>query len=272
MSRSRTADEIKRRTASAILTYAFLRIESALTIALTFILIFLFPRPFPWWRWWYWFLLGLIGEALIVFMSVRDEVTARMIVANLLREKINPRQIHSVKHRQRLENALEYHQQIEKVISTREEGVLRTYLENSLVGITDWIANIAQLSRRLDAYENDHLLQRDLQTLPREIEHAEGRLRLEGREAVRQELDRMIASKRAQLRNLEELQSLMQQAELQIENSMAALGTVYSQVLLLDAQEVDSAKGRRIQQDIQDQINALQNIVTTMDEVYSHVP
>jgi len=262
--------ELERRATWAILGYAFWRMESALMIAFTLIVIFLYPTPFPWWHWWYWLIMGIMGEAIIIYTSIRDDATAQEVVADMFQERFNPGEIQDPEYRKRLEQALDYRLRIERAINSQQEGVLRDHLENSMLALTDWIANIFRLAKRLDAHKNNPVLQRDQSALPREIQHAEAKLRLEENEAVRQEIRQVISSKKSQLRNLEQLQNVMEKAEFQMENSLTALGTLYSQILLLDAKEVDSAKARSISQSIHDQVSSLQNIVTTMDEVYRH--
>ncbi len=60
----------------------------------------------------------------------------------------------------------------------------------------------------------------------------------------------------------------MQRAELQLESTLSALGTVYSQTLLVGAKEIDSGRAQRLRQDIADQVQGLEDILTTMDQVY----
>jgi len=269
MSRQATVqEELKRRAKSAIIMHAFLRAESALTIALTLIVIFLFPTPFPWWQWWYWLILGIVGEALIVYTSIMDESTGQQVVSEMLRDKFNPGELRNPKHRAKLEQALDYRRRIEEITRRQEPGVLRDHLENNMAALTDWIANIFRLAKRLEAYENDAVLQRDLKTLPQEISQAEARLKAETNVAVQQEIMQNIASRRAQLQNLNDLQDAIEKAEMQMENTLTSLGTLYSQILLLDAKKVDRTQARDIAQNIRDQVDTLQNIVTTMDEVY----
>ncbi|MEZ4634213.1 MAG: hypothetical protein R2856_04415 [Caldilineaceae bacterium] len=49
----------------------------------------------------------------------------------------------------------------------------------------------------------------------------------------------------------------MKQAQLQMDQSLTALATVYSQVRLIDAQDVASGKAERLSADIQEQVNRL---------------
>jgi hypothetical protein len=261
-------DELKQRATRAIIGHAFFRIESALTIAMTVILIFLYPSPFPWWQWWYWLILGLLGETLIVYTSIRDERTGQEVVADMFRERFNPAELQNPQYRDLLDKALEYRRGIEALTQKQSPGMLKDYLANSAGALSDWLANILRVAKRLEAYQSDKVFQNDLKNAPKEIQNAEARLKLETSEKVRAEIRQMIASKKAQQQNLEELKDAIEKAEFQMQNSLTALGTLYSQFLLLDAKKMDDTRARGMAQSIQDQVAALQNIVTTMDEVY----
>jgi len=261
-------NELKQRVSRAIIAHAFFRLESALTIALTIILVFLFPMPFPWWQWWYWVILGLIGEALIIYTSITDEVTSQRVVADMLRQEFNPREIHSPEYRQRVEKALEYRQRIEEHTRSIKAGVLRDHLSDTTADIADWVANVFGLAKRLDLYHNDQMLFQDRREVPREIAELRSRLQREDDEAVRQQLQQAIASKEEQLVNLEKLQNMMEKAEYQLETTLTALGTVYSQLLLINAKDIDSGRAQRLREDIAEQVAALQSLQETLDEVY----
>ena len=261
-------NELKQRVSRAIIAHAFFRLESALTIALTIILVFLFPMPFPWWQWWYWVILGLIGEALIIYTSITDEVTSQRVVADMLRQEFNPREIHSPEYRQRVEKALEYRQRIEEHTRSIKAGVLRDHLSDTTADIADWVANVFGLAKRLDLYHNDQMLFQDRREVPREIAELRSRLQREDDEAVRQQLQQAIASKEEQLVNLEKLQNMMEKAEYQLETTLTALGTVYSQLLLISAKDIDSGRAQRLREDIAEQVAALQSLQETLDEVY----
>jgi len=262
-------NELKQRATQAIVAHAFFRLESALTIALTIILVALFPQPFPWWQWWYWLVLGVIGEALLVYTSITDEMTSRRVVADLLRQEFNPGEIHSVEYRQRVEKALEYRQRIEQHVRSADAGVLRNHLVDTTAGIADWVANVFGLAKRLDRYHNDSMLLRDRGDLPREIAGLRSRLQCEDNAAVREQLQQAIASKQEQLVSLEKLQNVMERAEYQLETTLTALGTVYSQIQLIQAKDIDSGREQRLRDDIADQVADLQALQETLDEVYT---
>jgi hypothetical protein len=265
-------DELRQRVTRAIVAHAVFRLESALTIALTLLLVTLLPRPFAWWQWWYWLVLGLVGEALVIYTSISDETTSSRVVSDLLREEFDPGDLRAVQYRQRVERALQYRQQIEAHVRATETGVLRDHLIDTTSAISDWVGSVFGLARRLDRYHSDPMLRRDRRDLPREIAELRSRMGREDSEAVRHELELAIASKQEQLTSLERLQNMMEKAEYQLETTLTALGTVYSQIQLIQAKDIDSGRSQRLRGDIADQVAALQAVQETLDEVYGRRP
>jgi uncharacterized protein YoxC len=62
----------------------------------------------------------------------------------------------------------------------------------------------------------------------------------------------------------------MTQASLQLEQSLTALATVYSQIQLIDAQSVESGRAERLQEDIQEQVAQLGDLVNSINAVYQY--
>ena len=265
----RFRDKLERRAFRAMLSHAVFRWESAFTIALTIILVFLFSKPFPWWQWWYWLILGVVAEALIIWSSLSDVETGQKVVAEMFRQEFDVRALRDNKLRERLEKALEYRQRIDTLVQRSEEGVLREHLQDTTAGVTDWIANIFNIAQRLDAYGGDKMIEQDMRSVPLAIQNFKKRLEIEDDEAVRAQMRETIRSKEAQWENLQKLQNTMEKAEFQLENTFAALGTLYTQLQLIGAKDVDSGRTQRLQADIAGQIASLQDIAEAMDEVYT---
>ncbi len=136
------ADSMQQRAGKAIVAHAIFRVESALTISLTILLAFFLPRPFPWWRWWYWMVLGGVTEALIIYTSLMDERTAQRVVADMLRVRYNPGEIVTPAYRKKVEQALRYRDQLQRIVTTAQPGVLRDHLQNTVTGIAEWMDHI----------------------------------------------------------------------------------------------------------------------------------
>lgn len=265
----KVAQELRSQLSRAMVEHAFFRLESAFNIALTIILIFLFPQPFPWWKWWYWLLVGTLAEWMIVFTSLKDPETSQKVLRGLFRERFNPKALRNKKHRDRVEKALEYQERIEAVIRGTRPGVLRDHLQDTADAVAEWIANIFRIARRLDAYERDQLLKRDIYAVPQALRELEDRFRQEDDEGVRRQMEETLLSRRAQWESLQKLQNTMEKAEFLLEKTLSDLGHIYSQLQQIEARDVESGRTQRIAQDISAEIAELQDIADTMEEVYS---
>jgi hypothetical protein len=262
--------ELQQRAQSAIIQYAIFRWESAVILALTIVLFFLLRRPFPWWPPFGWPLLGLLGLALIIYTSLTDAETNAQVLLRLFQEQFPATHLKDQTLRQQVENALEYQRRIETQIRRQRPGLIRDRLEDTANQITDWLSNIHQLAVRLDAFRADDLIARERMALPKEIERLTAQRKLESNPAVRTQLDEVIASKGKHWQTIRELDGRMQQAALQLEQSLTALATIYSQVQLIDAQGVDSGRAERLQADIRAQVDRLNDLVSSINEVYNY--
>jgi hypothetical protein len=273
MAKQSFQEELEQKAGRAILIRSVYRWESAVIIALTMSLALLtltglIPALFGVFQWWFWLVLGALGEIGLVWSSVKDPEFRARAVGEMFREKFEPREIKNSALRARVEKALEYREKIDEAIAKSREGVMRDHMADVSEGTTDWMENIFRLAKRLDAYMADNTLQQDLQSVEPSIEALKKRLGLEDDDTVKRQISQTIAQKQIQRDNLRKLQNVMERAQFQLESTITAMGTVYSQIMILGSRDVASGRAERLQQDIDDQVQALQDVVHTMDEVY----
>ena len=269
MAKPTLQDELERRAGRAIVARSIYRWESAFILALTLVLaVFGRSLGFPGWQWWYWLILGLAGEIALVWSSIKEPEIRARAVAEMFREKFKPGTIRNDALRARVSKALEYRDRIHTTIGKGRDSILRDHLTDVSSGVNDWMQNVFRLAQRLDAYLGDDTIRQDLQSVDPEIERLKKRLALEDDDTVKRQISQTIAQKQIQRDNLRKLQNVMEQAQFQLESTITAMGTVYSQVMILGARDVASGRAQRLQQDVHDQIQALQDVVRSMDEVY----
>ena len=83
-------------------------------------------------------------------------------------------------------------------------------------------------------------------------------------------METTLAGQRRLQENIAELDNRMRRADLQLDSSLASLGTVYSQILLVGSTEVDSDRAERLQADIDGEVQGLQDVVASINEVYDY--
>lgn len=240
-----------------------------MVVALTLVLFFLLPRPFAWWPRLGWPLLGLVGLGLIVYTSLIDAETNARVILSLFQEQFDPRVIRDKNLRQSFENALEYQRRIETLVRKLKPGVMRDRIDDTANQITNWVSNMYQLAQRIDTYRGDTLLSREREQLPRELESLIAQRKLEGSPTVQKQLDDVIKGKGDHWQTLRSLDDRMKQASLQMDQSLTALATIYSQVQLVDAESIGSGQAERLQSDIQEQVSRMNDLLASINEVYS---
>ncbi len=264
-----TRDRIEQQVGKALLKNAFFNLPSALMIGATILATAIMPDLVPMIPWFAWPIFGFAGEAAIVAASLTDKAGQEKLVESLFREKYSLNGIRDRKLREKLKEADEYRQRIQSVVDQQRSGVLRDRLKTTTNQVYDWIANMVALARRIDEYRTDQIIRRDLTNVPKDIERLKWRLDRETDPRVREQMTTTLASNQQQLAALRELHGRMERADLQLDHSLAALGTVYSQMLLIGSKDVDSDRAERLGDDIRGEVMALQDLVDSLNEVYN---
>lgn len=267
--------DLEARARKAILQRAVFRLENAVLIAGALLLAVFFPQPLPrtlpWFNWWTWLVLGALGVAGVVWATLTDKEEAARAVAAMFREEHDPALIRDRDLQAKYRQALEYYDRLQALAAGIQSEPLRARIADSLRPMEAWVGNIYDLALRLQAFRADGILNRDRQAVPQAIRELESRLSQRNDPAVQAQLEANLASKRQQHENIRALDNLMKRAELQLDHSIAALGTVYSQLLLIGTRrEIDGADDRRLQESITEEVAGLQDLVASINEIYDY--
>lgn len=264
-----TRSSLEERAQRAILQYAFFRPESAIIIALTILLAFFVPSYIDFAPWWAWLAGGLLGEAALVYSSLTDPEAHRRVVANMLHDEFHPERLQNTWLRQQVEDAFNYRSLITAAIRERRDSVLKDHLTDTAGQLDEWLEEVYDLAQRLDRYQTE----RDLHVRNRKHararrEELEQQLAREEAPAVRREIEYNIESLERQLQAIDELENAMERARLRLENTLTAMGTIYTQTMLVGAKDIDSGRAQRLRAEIGEEVNELSDVLAAMDEVY----
>lgn len=265
-------ETLERRAQKAMLQHAIFRWESAVVIALTLLLTVFGPRidAVSFLPAWTWLLGGLLAEALLVYSSYTDAETGRKVVAEMLEDQFEPERLLDKKLQSQVEEALDYRSRITAAIRERRDSVLKDSLEETAAEIDEWLESIYTLARRLDRYKQEkEVLERDKRRAAERIRQLEARSDVENDPKIKIQIEQTTESMRRQISTIEALEKTMDRANLQLENTLSALGTIYSQTMLVGAKDIDSGRAQRLSSDIAGEVQELDNILLAMDEVYA---
>ncbi len=262
-------DRLEQDVGKALLRNAIFGWESAAMVGGTIAAAALLPNLISWIPWFVWALVGVVGETALIITRLTDKAEQQKALEGLFREKYSISGIRDRNLQEKLKEAEQYRQRIQAVVDQHREGVLRDRLKRTTDEVYDWIANMVTLARRLDLYRSDPILRRDLEQAPREVDRLKARLGVERDPRVREQMTATLESSQQQVQALSELRGRMDRADLQLDHSLAALGTVYSQLLLIGTNEVDSDRADQLRDDISGEVLALKDIVDSLNEVYN---
>jgi hypothetical protein len=270
MNRDQLSKEMQEQIRKSVLSYSIFRPESAVVIALTLILTALSFLGLPWFPgvWWMWLLFGLVGEGLIVLSTLRDQKFYQQVLDEMFHEKFDIGKVKNQELRQKVTKALEYRELIGKEIERKSDAVLDEYLKDTAHGLEDWIGQVYRLALGLDAYQRDPIIARDMASVPQELQRFKAQLVREKGTAVQDDLEKTISIKQSQWDALCNLRDTMAKAQLQLEDTLSAIGTMYMQIVLLGSKDVNGSRAQCLQQDMVEQVRALQDTSAAMDEVY----
>jgi hypothetical protein len=213
---------------------------------------------------------GAILTAIFLYLSITDTKQHAKVVQEMLRPKVNfrPESIQNNQLRAKVNEALKYWELIENTVANSPQNSIRDRFERTTRETTLWLQAVYNLAERIDRYEANQVVKQDLQRVPQDIRALKKRLAEEDSPEVQRQLERTIGDKERQLQTLQSLEDNMQKANYQLDSTISALGTIYSQLLLVGSKDEEGNRINRLQGEISEQVHRLEDLTEAMDEVY----
>ena len=167
------------------------------------------------------------------------------------------------------QRAVSYRRKIQSLIKNRRPGPIAERMNGVLQRLKSWEERVGELADRLALYENDDLIQRDMRETPGHIARLQRQLSLETEPEMQQQVRRTMAAYEEQQRQLELLARVMKRTRLNLDDTLAAMGTVYSQLQVLNAMDIDGPTATRIADDVDREVERLNDLLAATSEVYA---
>lgn len=263
-------NNIDQRALGAMLQNAFFTWPSAVNIAFFLVLFLLGVSPFGFWQPWMWIALGAVAEVIYLAATVTDPEQSRRAVEQMVTERYNPNSIRNLTARDKLKQSLDYKALIDKFIDA-QGGAFKASLQQTSSDVNDWIGLIYGLAKKIDTFESNTTINQKLRDVPTQIVNLKRRLDLETDPSVKAALNELICINQELNDNLQKIGNTAKSAEIQMDNTLAQLGTVYAQMQLIDVKDINSGRTQRLRDNIREQIASLSDTISAMDDVY-HQP
>lgn len=176
-----------------------------------------------------------------------DEVVSTVIQAHLNKAKL-------------------YQEQIQTLIKSTSNQHSRARLKDLSVQVDDWTQAIAELACRVDRLQQNPIIRQDIASVPEAIKKLEAQIATESDATTKTELERTLSNRKNQLASLQYLQNSIRRAEIKIESTLSALGTIYSQILTGQSTDHVADYGR-LSVEAEEEVRTLQDQLEALEEV-----
>jgi hypothetical protein len=131
-----------------------------------------------------------------------------------------------------------------------------------------WLTTIESIVAQTQAQQNDPFIDRDRDEVPRAIKRLEKQLARTKDPVLSKKLTRTLESRRRQLEQLEQVANSRQLVELKVENTVAQLGVIYSQ---LHSSQFVAQRGiyEQLAADIDEEVLSLADYLTVLSDLQS---
>lgn len=166
----------------------------------------------------------------------------------------------------RLAQTQTYKRQIDGLVNSTSDPLRKDKLRELSNQVSEWTVEVEAMSRRVDDFKRNEVIQRDLVNVPQSIRKLTTQLSNEPDPQVKASLERTLAARADQMKSLQKLQSLTRQAEIQLESTIAALGTIYSQALAMQSTNQVADYGH-LTTEVDEQSRMLKDQLEALEEV-----
>jgi hypothetical protein len=179
---------------------------------------------------------------------------------------VSPRAQLSPDVQRHMEQAAMYVRALNEMAHNASGTFDRPRLQNLADHVALWQDTLEELALRVDAFKRNAIVQADLKRVPQAIEELEVRQAQEENALVRAELTRTLDNRRKQWAALDKLHSTMRWGEVKLENTVAMLGTIYSQALISQSKG-KVADYQRLLDQVDEEVHVLQDYLVALEAI-----
>ena len=253
--------------------HAFLCRESSIVTALTILgtpaaLMASHIGVVPDWTWIACLLFGVLSIGALAYTSATDPEVNRRVVAEALQRHYGFQRLKDTSVRQQVARAFDYRGRIEAVMLGRGGATVRAALSETVVQIDGWLSSICRLAERLDALQGEARFQQsDKAQAQQRVTELQEKARTDTDEKMGRNIRGTLAGLMHQLWTIEQLEQAIEGGQLQLEHAVTALGTIYSQTVLLGARGADAGAARQLSLEISEEANQVDAILSAMERI-----
>ncbi|MFO0993981.1 MAG: hypothetical protein U1E67_18840 [Hyphomicrobiales bacterium] len=214
-------------------------------------------------------LLGAGLSLLLIWIAMHDPELTDPSIAMALESQLHVDNFKTAHIRHQMGLVVAHRTSIEG-LSIRGGRNRQSVIAGTLTTIDNWIGVIRQLALMLEPIEvKSASLSAQALDLRQRIEELEGRARNASSVTTQTQLRETLASRKAQLRAIEQLESVTERGLLRLEHAVSALGTMDAKLTIASASAQDEFVIAGIKDDIKREIGEIDLVIAAVQRVYT---
>ena len=167
------------------------------------------------------------------------------------------------------ERAVGYRRRIQSIIRNRRPGPFADVMSSVVINLQQWEERVGELAERLTTFERDAIIQRDIKEVPANITRLRAQIEIEHDEGLHGQMQRTLTGYQSQQAMLDTLVRLMRRTRLLLDDTLVAMGTIYSQIRVIDAIDINSIQAIRIADELDEQVKRLNDLLAALGDAAS---
>ncbi len=134
-----------------LLKYAIMRPESAILLTFSTLMVLCCLFRLYWYpeMGWFWLLLGVVGEAVIIYTTIKDTNSLSKITSQVFYKQYGPNSLITPELRRMMSAALSYHREIFAEVSRRRDS---TGLGDIAIEMDSWVVHLFRVVQGIDSF------------------------------------------------------------------------------------------------------------------------
>ena len=257
-------DSTRSELSTAIFQRAFLRWENAVLFSASVLMAVLLPWPDALLA-----LVPLVGVGVMVWIGMHETQVQAEAVQEMLYTTFDPRPLRSKRVREIGAASLEMRREIESAYARLNSEALRMQVGGVVDKLNPWMEYLYKLSTVVDHYDSDTYLDKEPQKIAADIAEIKRGITQYTPERVLKEKQALISAKQVRLGAAQNLADRIEEAYLQMQQSLENLKAIYSQIGMVNTtSSLDGFDSRSIEKELDEQVLRMSDLLSGLEATY----
>ncbi len=250
---------------TAVFQRAFFRWENALLFSAALLMAVFLPWPFALLA-----LVPLIGVVVMVWVGMHEARVQSEAVQEMLYTTFDPRKLRSQRVRALCVDTQAMRRELDIAYERLDSEALRLQVGGVIDKLNPWMEHVYRLATALDRYDSDAFLDKNPEKIAADIAAVQRSLTPRASERVLSEKQALIDAKKQRLAAAQRLADRMEEAFLQMQQSLENLKTIYSQIgMVITTSSLDGFDSRSIEKELDEQVLRMGDLLNALESTYN---